>query len=93
VREALDDRWFTALDMFGAAGTVRRGGLILAEIVAGYPVVFLVSVLTLRAGSRPWARGLSTSRLTMSRWPLTLRSCTREDAWKKNWQKSMFQAR
>lgn len=44
-----DVRRFTALDMFGTAGTLRRRRIICAEFVVGRPAAFLLGVLTLHS--------------------------------------------
>jgi hypothetical protein len=51
VHAALDVRRFTALDMYGTAGTRRRRRIILTEFVVGCPAVLLLAVAILRAGN------------------------------------------
>lgn len=50
MREVFNVRRFTALDMFGTAGTLRRRRIIRAEFVIGCPAVLAVAVLTLLNG-------------------------------------------
>jgi hypothetical protein len=50
VYKVSDVRRFTALDMFGTAGTLRRRQIIVAEFVVGCPAVFVLAALVLRTG-------------------------------------------
>jgi len=64
-----DVRRFTALDMFGTAGTLRRRRIIRAEFVVGCPAVFLLAVATLLAGHPllgGWFLGVATNYLPLA---------------------------
>lgn len=70
-----DVRRFTALDMFGTAGTARRRSIILAEFLVGCPLVFVVAGLVLRAGHPllgGWFLGLAANYLPLAAYAVTL---------------------
>lgn len=75
VREVLDVRRFTALDMHGTAGTLRRRRIIRAEFVIGCPIVFVFAVVTLHAGHPllgGWVLGIAFNYLPLAAHSLSL---------------------
>lgn len=69
MRRVFDVRRFTALDMFGTAGTLRRRRIILVEFVVGCPALFIVAVITLLAGNPllgGWFLGVATNYLPLA---------------------------
>lgn len=69
MREVFDVRRFTALDMFGTAGTLGRRRIIRAEFVIGCPAVFAVAVITLLNGHPllgGWFLGVAVNYLPLA---------------------------
>ncbi len=75
MHEVLDVRRFTALDMYGTAGTLRRRRIIRAEFVIGCPALFLVTVMTLRGGHPllgGWLLGVAVNYLPLAAHSISL---------------------
>jgi len=71
VHTALDVRRFTAPDMFGAAGTLRRRKIIRAEFVVGCPLLVLIGAASLLAGhllTGAWILGVAVKYLAVNDW-------------------------
>lgn len=69
MHEVFNVRRFTALDMFGTAGTLRRRRIIRAEFLIGCPVLVLVAVLTLHGGHPllgGWLLGVAVNYLPLA---------------------------
>ncbi|MEP6799682.1 MAG: hypothetical protein ABI890_16105 [Lapillicoccus sp.] len=73
--KVFDVRRFTALDMFGTGGTLRRRRIVRAEFVIGCPVLLILAVATLRAANDVlgvWFLGLGVNYLPLAVYAVSL---------------------